>query len=63
MYEHPVKEVELSSLTPLVFSIFGVMGVAATTTFWRLASLSVAYRDQPFSVVMVWIKCSISFLC
>ena len=50
MYEQHVREVEMSSFTPLVFR---GMGVAATTTFRQLASLI---------AVMAWIKCSFSFL-
>ena len=61
MYEQCVREVKMSSFTPLVFSTFGGMGGAATIIFWRLASLFAAHRDQPFSTVTVWFRCSISF--
>ena len=61
MYEQRVREVEMSSFTPLVFSTFGGMGGAATIAFRRLASLFAAHRDQPFSTVMAWFRCSISF--
>ena len=55
------RPVEMSSFTPLVFSTFGGMDGAATIAFRRLASLFAAYRDQPFSTVMAWFRCSISF--
>ena len=61
MYEQRVREVEMSSFTPLVFSTFGGMGGAATIAFRRLASLMASHRDQPFSTVMAWFRCSISF--
>jgi len=38
-YEQRVREVERGSFTPLVFSISGGMGRAATVTYNRLASL------------------------
>ena len=61
MYEQRVRDVEMSSFTPLVFSTFGGMGMVATTVFKRLASLIAAQRNQPYSPVMAWIRCSISF--
>ena len=61
-YEQRVREVEMSSFTPLVFSTFGGMGGASTIAFQRLASFFAAHRDQPFSTVMAWFRCSISFL-
>jgi len=39
MHEQHVRNVKMSSFTPLVFSTFGGMGVAATTVFKRLATL------------------------
>jgi len=61
MYEQHVRDVEMGSFTPLLFSTFGGMGVAATTVFKRLASLIAAQRDQPYSSVMSWVRYSISF--
>ena len=37
------------------------MGGLGTTVFKRLASLIAAQHDQPYSSVMAWIRCSISF--
>ena len=52
-YEQRVREVEMGSFTPLVFSTFGGMGGAATTVYKRLASLyfQQSWRDQSY---MVW---------
>ena len=61
MYEQRVRDVEMSLFTPLVFSTFGGMGMAATTVFKRLASLIADQRNQPYSAMMAWIRCSISF--
>jgi len=61
MYEQHVRYVEMSSFTPLVFSTFGGMGVAVNTVFKRMASLIAAQRDQTYSSMMTWIRCSISF--
>ena len=60
-YEQRVREVEMGSFTPLVFSTFGGMGGAATTVYKRLASLLSAKRDQSYGLVMSWLRCSISF--
>ena len=37
------------------------MGGAATTVYKRLASLLAAKRDQSYSSVVSWIRCSTSF--
>ena len=49
------------SFTPLVFSTFGGIGGSGTTVFKRLASLIATQRDQPYTSVMAWIRCSINF--
>ena len=51
----------MGSFTPLVFSTFGGIGGSGTTVFKRLASLIATQRDQPYTSVMAWIRCSISF--
>ena len=60
-YEQRVREVEYGSFTPLVFSTSGGMGRAATVTYKRLASLLTAKREQPYCVVMGWLRCHLSF--
>ena len=60
-YEQRVHEVEHGAFTPLVFSTSGGMGKAASITYKRLASLIATKREQPYSVVMGWLQCCLSF--
>ena len=60
-YEQRVCEVEFGSFTPLVFSTSGGMGRAATVAYKRLASLLAGKHDQPYNVVMGWMRCHQSF--
>ena len=60
-YEHRVREIEQGSFTPLVFSTSGGMGRAATIAYKRLATLIAEKREQPYSDVMGWIRCHLSF--
>ena len=46
---------------PLVLSLTGGMGSAATVCYKRLASLIAQKRDQPYSRTMAWVRCSLSF--
>ena len=48
------------SFTPLVFSSGG-MGRSATVTYQRLASLLSDKWNSPYSVIMGWLRCSLSF--
>ena len=60
-HEQRVREVEHGSFTPLVLSLTGGMGSAATVCYKRLASLIAQKRDQPYSRTMAWVRCSLSF--
>ena len=60
-YEQRVREIENGSFTPLVFSTSGGMGKAAKITYKRLASLLSIKREQPYSLVMGWLRCRLSF--
>ena len=60
-YEQRIREVELSSFTPLVFAQTGGLGPAATVFYKRLASLLASKWDQPYSTTMGWLRCRISF--
>ena len=60
-YEQRVREVEKGSFTPLVFTTSGGMGKAAKVTYKRLASLLSVKREQPYSLVMGWLRCRLSF--
>ena len=61
MYEQRIRDVEMSSFTPLVFSTFGGMGSAATVAYKRLTSMLSTQRGQSYSIVVSWIRCSTSF--
>ena len=60
-YEQRIREVEHGSFTPLVFSTSGGMGRAATVAYKQLASLLAAKREQPYCIVMGWLRCHLSF--
>ena len=60
-YDQRIREVEHGTFCPLVFSCTGGMGRAASTTYKRLAALIAAKRDQPYSKIMGWIRCCLSF--
>ena len=60
-YEQRVSEIENGSFTPPVFSNSGGMGKAAKITYERLASLLSIKQEQPYSLVMGWLRCRLSF--
>ena len=60
-YGHRIREVEHGVFTPLVFSTTGGMGREATVFYKRLASMLALKRVQPYSTVMSWLRCRLSF--
>ena len=58
--EH-VMDVEHRVFTPLVLSSTGGMGREATTFYKRLTDMTSQKRQLPYSVVMRWLKCRLSF--
>ena len=60
-YEQRIREVEHASFTPLVMSLTGDLGPAATTTYKRRASLLSTKWNQPHGKVMAWLCCCLSF--
>ena len=60
-YEQRIREVEHGSFTPLMFSTSGGMGDLAATAYKRLASLLSSKHEQPYSTVMTWLRCHLSF--
>ena len=48
-YEERIRDVEMSSFTPLVFSIFGGMSKLTTVAYKRLADLLSAKRNEPYN--------------
>lgn len=60
-YQQRVLEIEHSSFVPFVVSATGGLGPAATTTLQRLALLLAESRDQPYCLVMGWLRCRFAF--
>ena len=60
-YEQRVREVEHGSFTPLVMSLTGGAGPAATVCLKRLASLLSEKWEQPYSSTLAWLRCKLSF--
>ena len=60
-YEQRIREVELGSFTPLIFSTSGGMAKSTTVAYKRLASLLASKRDEPYSTVMAWLRCHLEF--
>ena len=60
-YEERVREVEHATFTPLVLSVTGGMGRAATTFYSRLASMISEKRSTQYSNTLNWIRCKLSF--
>ena len=60
-YEERVIEVEQASFTPLFFSVTGGCSRLTSVFLQRLAELMSAKRAQPYSVIMAWLRCRVSF--
>ena len=60
-YGQRVRDVEHSVFTPLVFSSTGGMGNEATTFYKRLADMMSWKQQKPYSVVINWLRCRLSF--
>ena len=60
-YDQRIREIEHSTFTCLVFSTTGGMGKAATIFYIRLAAMLSKKREIPYSQMMVWIHCRLSF--
>ncbi len=55
------KSLKRSNITPLVFSTTGSIGKEGTTFYKRLADMLPRKQERPYSVVMGWIRCRLSF--
>ena len=60
-YEERIREVEHGSFSPLIFSTSGRMGPIATVVYKRVATLISEKRDQPYSKILFWKRCKLSF--
>ena len=56
-----VKSNSIGAFTPLMFSTPGGMAKCASVTYKRLASLLSTKHDQPYSLVIAWLCCHLSF--
>ena len=60
-YGQRVIDVEHGSFTPLVFTTAGGMGREASAVYKRLAQLIAEKLAEPYSSVIGWIRCRLSF--
>ena len=60
-YGQRVREVEYGVFTPLVFSTTGGMGQEAATFYKRLADMHALKQQKPYSMVINWLRCKLSF--
>ncbi|XP_065177350.1 uncharacterized protein LOC135808131 [Sycon ciliatum] len=60
-YEERLREIEHASFVPLVFSTTGGMGKQSASLYKRIASLIAEKSGEPYSVVMSFIRCRLSF--
>ena len=61
VYEQRVRDVERGSFTPLVFSALGGVSRPTEVTYKRLASLLATKRDQPYNIIISFLRCRLSF--
>ena len=60
-YQQQIQELEHSFFTPLVLSATGGMGNKATIFYKRLASLLSQKWDFPYSTILCWLRCCLSY--
>ena len=60
-YNQRVQNVEHGVFTPLVFMTTGSMGREASTFYKRLADMLSHKQEKPYSVIMGWLMCRLSF--
>ena len=61
VYEQCVHDVEQSSFTHLVFSALGSVSRPTEITYKRLTSLLATKRDQPYNIMISFLRCRLSF--
>ena len=60
-YGERIREVELSSFTPLVFSSCGSIGQEAAVVVKKLADAIATKRNKSYSRVISWMRCCLAF--
>ena len=61
-YGQKVREVELGSFAPIVFSTTGGMGAEAQTFYRRLAGQLSIKKNMPFHLTMKWLRTHLSVI-
>ena len=59
--EFKTQKYSKQQFTPLVFSTTGSTGKEGTTFYKRLADMLSRKQEKPYSVVMGWMRCRLSF--
>ena len=60
-YGQCIREIEHASFTPMILSATGGLAHEATFFYKRLASLLAQKWGDEYSIVMGWLRCSLSF--
>ena len=60
-YEQRIREVEMASFTPLVFSTSGGMSGCTNVFYKRLTYLLSLKKKLEYGNVMAWLRCRLSF--
>ena len=60
-YDERIREIELGSFSPLVFSTTGSMGPTAATVYKRLAAIIAEKNNKLYSKTIHWLRCRLSF--
>ncbi len=60
-YRERINEIEHGSFTPLVFSSCGAMGQEATVVIKKLADVIATKRNESYTRVVGWMRCSLAF--
>ena len=60
-YDERAREIEHASFSPLDFSKSGGMGTTAMVVYKRLASMLTDKHNQPYSKMVHWLHCRLSF--
>ena len=60
-YDERIRLVEHGSFTPLTFTVGGGIGPAASIFYKRLASILSKRNSKPYSMVLNWMRCLLSF--
>ena len=60
-YEQSVRDIEHASFVPAVFATTGGMSRHCNALYKRVACLLADKTSEPYSTVMAWVRCRLSF--